>query len=131
LQSSVVIYEVTVTWYRMSMYELYQDSADEWRWRLTSGGDIIADSGEGYSSKSGARDAIERVQGDAPTASVLEYGTPHFEVYQDAADEWRWRMVAANGRIVADSGEGYSSKGSARRAVENVQSDAGDADIQA
>lgn len=105
-------------------YELYQDKADEWRWRLTSGGDITADSGEGYSSKSAAKEAIERIQEDAPTASVLEYGTPHFEVYKDTAGEWRWRMVASNGRIVADSGEGYGSKGNARRALENVQDDA-------
>jgi len=110
-------------------YELYQDKADEWRWRLTSGGDIIADSSEGYSSKSSAKEAIGRIQEDAPTASVLEYGTPHFEVFKDKADEWRWRMVAGNGRIVADSGEGYSSKSNARRALKNVQADA-TADIE-
>lgn len=28
-------------------------------------------------------------------------------VYRDAAGEWRWSRVAANGTIVADSGEGY------------------------
>jgi len=111
-------------------FELYEDQAGEWRWRLTSGEDIIADSGEGYSSKSGARAAIERVQADAPEASVLDVGTPHFEVYEDQAGEWRWRMVAGNGRVVADSGEGYSSKSGARRAVRNVQSDAGDATIE-
>jgi uncharacterized protein YegP (UPF0339 family) len=27
--------------------------------------------------------------------------------YKDAKGEWRWRLVAANGRIIADSGEGY------------------------
>lgn len=31
-------------------------------------------------------------------------------VYFDAAGEWRWRRVAGNGRIIADSGEGYKSK---------------------
>ena len=30
--------------------------------------------------------------------------------YKDAKGEWRWRLVAANGRIIADSGEGYSSE---------------------
>lgn len=29
------------------------------------------------------------------------------EVYQDASGEWRWRMQAANGRIVGASTEGY------------------------
>ena len=42
---------------------------------------------------------------------------PVFEIYRDAAGEWRWRLVAGNGRIVADSGEGYSRKASARCAA--------------
>jgi len=29
------------------------------------------------------------------------------EVYRDAKDEWRWRLLADNGEIVADSAEGY------------------------
>jgi uncharacterized protein YegP (UPF0339 family) len=29
--------------------------------------------------------------------------------YQDAKKEWRWKLKAANGRIVADSGEGYKN----------------------
>ena len=30
--------------------------------------------------------------------------------YKDAKDEWRWRLKAANGRIIADSGEGYTTE---------------------
>lgn len=41
----------------------------------------------------------------------------HFETYQDAAGEWRWRAVARNGKIVADGSEGYASQRNARRAV--------------
>lgn len=40
-----------------------------------------------------------------------------FELYEDAAGEWRWRLKAKNGRTVADSGEGYRGQGNARRAV--------------
>jgi len=29
--------------------------------------------------------------------------------YQDNKGEWRWRLRASNGRIVADSGEGYKN----------------------
>lgn len=43
-----------------------------------------------------------------------------FEVYQDKRLEWRWRMVASNGRIIADSGEGYVSKPNVLRAVKQV-----------
>lgn len=30
--------------------------------------------------------------------------------YKDTKQEWRWRLKASNGRILADSGEGYSSQ---------------------
>jgi uncharacterized protein YegP (UPF0339 family) len=30
-----------------------------------------------------------------------------FETYLDGKQEWRWRLVADNGRTIADSGEGY------------------------
>jgi uncharacterized protein YegP (UPF0339 family) len=33
-----------------------------------------------------------------------------YEYYKDKKGEWRWRLVASNGRIIADSGEGYSSE---------------------
>lgn len=31
--------------------------------------------------------------------------------------EWRWRLRASNGKIIADGGEGYSSRAKVRRAV--------------
>lgn len=43
-----------------------------------------------------------------------------FEVYEDRAGEWRWRLVHWNGNVVADSGEGYASKSNARRAVRSA-----------
>jgi uncharacterized protein YegP (UPF0339 family) len=46
-----------------------------------------------------------------------------FRVYQDAAGGWRWRLVAGNGRIVADSAEAYTRKGDATRALETVVAD--------
>lgn len=32
------------------------------------------------------------------------------DFYRDAAGEWRWRAVARNGEVVADSGEGYRER---------------------
>jgi uncharacterized protein YegP (UPF0339 family) len=34
----------------------------------------------------------------------------HFEFYQDAITEWRWTLIAANGRTIADSGEAYKNR---------------------
>ena len=44
------------------------------------------------------------------------------EIYRDGRREWRWRLRASNGRIVADSGEGYCRRMSVRKAVERVRS---------
>ena len=109
-------------------YEVYTDAAGEFRWRLLHrNGNILADSGEGYSSRSNARRAARRVGELAPDSEVDD----GFEVYEDAGEEWRWRLRAANGELVADSGEGYANRSKAMDAVERVQSYAADADLLA
>lgn len=35
--------------------------------------------------------------------------------YQDKAKEWRWRIVASNGKTRADSGEGYEKRATCMR----------------
>lgn len=106
-------------------FELYEDNASEYRWRLVhDNGNIIADSGEGYASKSNARDAIERIQTYAPDANVLDIERSAFELYEDNAEEWRWRLRHRNGNILADSGEGYSSRSAAEDAVNSVKRNA-------
>lgn len=54
---------------------------------------------------------------------------PKFELYQDTANEWRWRLVVSNGNIIADSGEGYTSKQGAKRGIQSVKNSASDAQI--
>lgn len=39
-------------------------------------------------------------------------------IYEDKSGEWRWRLRAANGRTIADSGEGYKTKNGVVNAVE-------------
>lgn len=41
-------------------------------------------------------------------------------IYEDEAGEFRWRLKARNGRIVADSGEGYRDENGATRAWNNL-----------
>ena len=33
-----------------------------------------------------------------------------FEIYKDKNFEWRWSLKATNGKILADSAEGYKNK---------------------
>jgi uncharacterized protein YegP (UPF0339 family) len=53
----------------------------------------------------------------------------NFHTYKDSAGEWRWQLKSSNGRIVADSGEGYSSLQAARDGAQRVKDNAGDATI--
>ncbi len=53
-----------------------------------------------------------------------------FEVYEDRAGEWRWRLVHWNGNIVADSGEGYTSRSNAERAARGVMRSAATATVE-
>lgn len=53
-----------------------------------------------------------------------------FRVYEDRAGQFRWRLVAPNGQIIADSGEGYATRFNAHRAAENVRLRIGSAQIR-
>jgi uncharacterized protein YegP (UPF0339 family) len=59
-----------------------------------------------------------------PRALAREDGKLKFEVYQDNATEYRWRLKAANGAILATSGQGYKAKADCKHGVERIQHDA-------
>lgn len=52
-----------------------------------------------------------------------------FEVYKDKAGEFRFRLKAGNGEVIA-SGEGYSSKQACINGIHSVKSSAADAPIE-
>jgi uncharacterized protein len=54
----------------------------------------------------------------------------HFNLYEDRAGEWRWRLIASNGRTVADSAEGYSSKQKAQEGIASVKEGAAAAPVR-
>ena len=53
---------------------------------------------------------------------------PKFEVYTDKAGEYRFRLKARNGQIVA-VGEGYKAKASCLNGIESIKKNAPDAPI--
>jgi len=53
-----------------------------------------------------------------------------FELYEDSAGQYRWRLRHANGNIIADSGEGYASKQKAKQGIESVKQNAPEASIE-
>jgi uncharacterized protein YegP (UPF0339 family) len=124
-------------------FEMYEDSAGEYRWRLRhDNGNIIADGGEGYASSANAEQGLESVKQNAPGAAVVDQSVEEtveageggskatFELFRDAAEEWRWRLRHDNGNIIADSGEGYVSKQGARNGLRSVKTNAPGAAVE-
>ena len=42
------------------------------------------------------------------------------DIYKDKAGEWRWRIIHANGNIMADSSEGYKNKADCVSSLDSV-----------
>ena len=98
-------------------------------------GEVIATS-EVYNSMDACRNGIASVQKNAPVAAVENrtvegYAAekhPKFEVYTDNAGEFRFRLKATNGQVIAVS-EGYKAVASCLNGVASVQKNAVDAEI--
>ena len=52
-----------------------------------------------------------------------------FVVYRDGNGEYRWRLVASNGKIVA-SGEGYKNKADCLATIASIQKNAPSAAVE-
>ena len=98
-------------------------------------GEIIATS-EVYSSESACKNGIESVRKNAPIANLEDQTVegfetltnPKFEVYTDKAEEFRFRLKARNGEIIAVS-EGYKAKASCMNGIESVRKNAPEAPV--
>ena len=98
-------------------------------------GEVIATS-EVYASEDGCKNGIASVQKNAPVAPVEDqtvegFATeknPKFEVYADKAGEFRFRLKATNGQVIATS-EGYKALASCLNGIESVKKNAVDAKI--
>jgi len=65
-----------------------------------------------------------------PTRSVADEKGLTFEIYKDRKEEFRWRLKAANGNIVATSGEGYKAKEDCKKGIETIQKGAATAKVE-
>lgn len=98
-------------------------------------GQVIATS-EVYNSDAACRNGIESVKKNAPEAAVENqtvegFATeknPKFEIYKDKAGEFRFRLKAKNGQVIA-VGEGYTTLANCEKGVESVKKNAPDAEI--
>ena len=103
-------------------FEIYQDDAKEFRWRLKAGnGEILSTAGQGYKAKADCLKGVERIKTEADKLAL--------EVYEDNAKLFRWQYKAANGQVVATSSQGYRAKADCEKAVALIKQGAAKAEV--
>ena len=98
-------------------------------------GEVIATS-EVYASQAACKNGVESVRKNAPVAAVDDQTVegfaveehPKFEIYTDKAGEFRFRLKATNGQIIAVS-EGYKAMASCKNGIESVKKNAPEAAV--
>ena len=98
-------------------------------------GEVIAVS-EVYSTEISCMNGIESVRKNAVEAKLEDQTVegfekvtnPKFEVYVDKAGEFRFRLRARNGEIIA-VGEGYKAKASCLNGIDSIRRNAPDAEV--
>lgn len=93
-------------------------------------GQVIATS-EVYTTAASCKNGIESVRRNAPIAALEDQTVegfaaakcPKFEIYVDNAGEFRFRLKATNGEIIAAS-EGYKAKESCENGIQSVRENA-------
>ena len=96
-------------------------------------GEVIATS-EVYSSENACRNGIASVMKNAPVAGIEDQTVegfarakhPKFEIYKDKAGEFRFRLKATNGQVIA-TGEGYKAMAGCKNGIESIKKNAPDA----
>ena len=99
-------------------------------------GEVIATS-EVYTTEAACMKSVESVRKNAAeakledqtVAEVAAVTNPKFEMYTDKAGEFRFRLKARNGEIIAVS-EGYKAKASCLNGIDSVRRNAPDAAVE-
>ena len=120
----------------MGQFAVKQTPSGGFTFTLKAGnGQVIAQS-QVYKSKDTLKTGVASVKKNAPVAPVKDQTKegfevlkhPKFEVYADKKGEFRFRLKAANGQIIA-VGEGYTSLKSCLNGIESIRKNAPDAEI--
>lgn len=99
-------------------------------------GEVIATS-EVYTTLDACRNGVASVKKNAPAANIEDQTVegfetaknPKFEIYQDKAGEYRFRLKATNGQIIAVS-EGYKAMASCKNGIASVVKNAPEAEVE-
>ena len=99
-------------------------------------GEVIASS-QIYKSERACLNGIASVVKNTPIAAIEDQTkegfekqkNPKFEIYTDKAGEFRFRLKAANGQIIA-TGEGYKKLPNCKNGIKSIVKNAPDAKIE-
>jgi uncharacterized protein len=97
-------------------FDVYDDSGGHYRWRLWSGSNKVAASGESFASKANAERAAKGFKSKAKTASYSVTG---------GGSAWYWGAKASNGEKIATGGESFVTESNAEKSAANVRDNAG------
>jgi len=106
-----------------------KEKSGKYTFNLVAGNGEVIGVSEVYNSKDSAKNGIASVKKNAPIADVEDQTAggsaknPKFEIYQDKAGEFRFRLKAGNGEPILAS-EGYKAKESAKNGIESVRKNA-------
>ena len=105
------------------------------RFVLKAGNGEIIGISETYSSETACQNGVESVRKNAVAAGLEDQTVegsscknPKFEVYKDKAGEFRYRLKATNGQIIA-VGESYKALSSCLNGIESVRKNAAESNI--
>ena len=120
----------------MGKFVIKESKDGKYVFNLKAGnGEIIAVS-ETYTALDSCKNGIESVKKNAVEAKLEDQTiegyeavtNPKFELYKDKAGEFRFRLKARNGEIIA-TGEGYKSKDGCKNGIDSIRRNAPDAEV--
>ncbi len=113
-----------------------RETATGFKFDLKAGNGETILTSEVYGSKDTCLNGVNSVKKnciggveDQTVELVVSVKHPKFEMYQDKAGEYRFRLKASNGEIIGTS-EGYKSKNSCENGIESVKKNAPEAEVE-
>jgi uncharacterized protein YegP (UPF0339 family) len=103
-------------------FQLYKDSAGKFRFRVVAENGQTVASSEAYEHYASCIKGINSVKKNARsevedlTIEDRKVLNPKYQIYKDAAEEFRFRLKASNGEIIAQS-EGYETKDACMKGI--------------
>ncbi len=120
-------------------FVIKRTGADNFVFKLFSSNKrVVAVSAGQYTSLGACKNGVQSVMNNAATApiedqtlkNVVEQKFPKWVVYLDKRGEFRLRLYASNGNMVAATNDGYLSKDAAKKGIDAIARAAKDAEVE-